>query len=204
MSSTLVLLRHGQTDWNKIRRIQGQLDSSLDDLGHAQAEAVAPVLAALGPSVLWASDSVRARDTASYVAAVCGLEPRYDSRLREYFLGPRQGQLHHEYEADDPAEFAEFRRGNWDVVTGAEKLDAVAARMTEVLGELADAVPDGGVGLAVSHGAAIRTGTAALLGWPRDVAASLRGLDNCGWVVLQRPDPDAPWRMAAYNRVVTG
>ena len=87
----LVLLRHGRTDWNAARRIQGQADSQLDELGHAQAAAVAPVLAALSPSVLWSSDSDRARDTASYLAAACGLTPTYDARLREYSLGPREG-----------------------------------------------------------------------------------------------------------------
>ena len=198
----LVLLRHGRTDWNAVRRIQGQSDSQLDELGHAQAAAVAPVLAALGPSVLWSSDSDRARDTASYLAARCGLTPTFDARLREYSLGDREGLHHHEFEAAAPAEFAEFVRGNWGSVPGAESRSAVVDRMTSALGEAAAAVPADGVALVVSHGAAIRTAVAAMVGWSAGPADALGGLDNCGWTVLRRPDPDAPWRLHAYNRTV--
>ena len=74
----LVLLRHGQTAWNAARRVQGQLDAELDDTGHRQAAAVASVLAALAPAALWSSDSVRARETAAYVAQ--GDRPRPDVR----------------------------------------------------------------------------------------------------------------------------
>ncbi len=198
----LVLLRHGRTDWNAARRIQGQADSQLDDLGHAQAEAVAPTLAALKPSVLWSSDSDRARSTASYVAAACGLTPTYDARLREYSLGSREGLFHHEFEAEAPAEYAEFVRANWDAVPGAEKHGEVAARMTAALSEVAAAVPDEGVALVVSHGAAIRTAVASLIGWSSEEALTLHGMDNCGWAVLRRPTPDARWRLNAYNRTV--
>jgi broad specificity phosphatase PhoE len=198
----LVLLRHGRTDWNAARRIQGQSDSQLDLLGHAQAEAVAPVLAELKPEVLWASDSDRARDTASYVAAACGLTPRFDARLREYSLGHREGLYHHEFEAEDPGEYAEFVRANWDAVTGAEKHGRVAARMTAALAEVAATVGDDGIALVVSHGAAIRTAIAALLGWPSEEALTVHGMDNCGWAVLRRRAADAPWRLHAYNRTV--
>jgi probable phosphoglycerate mutase len=198
----LVLLRHGRTDWNAARRIQGQADSQLDDLGHAQAEAVAPVLAALAPFAVWSSDSDRARSTASYVASALGLRPTFDARLREYSLGHREGLYHHEFEAEAPAEYAEFVRANWDAVPGAEKHAEVADRMTAALTEIAGAVPEDGVALVVSHGAAIRTAVASLLGWPSEEALTLHGMDNCGWAVLRRRSPDAPWRLHAYNRTV--
>jgi probable phosphoglycerate mutase len=197
----LVLLRHGRTDWNAARRIQGQADSELDALGHAQAEAVAPVLAALGPVALWSSDSSRAVSTASYVATACGLTPTYDARLREYSLGPREGLHHHEYEADDPVEYAEFARANWDAVLGAERQAAVVDRMSAVLTEAAAPLPADGIAVVVSHGAAIRTATAALLGWSPELALTLRGMDNCGWTVLRRATDDEPWRLVAYNRI---
>ena len=197
----LVLLRHGRTEWNAVRRIQGHANSQLDDLGHAQAEAVAPVLAALKPSVVWSSDSDRARSTASYVATALGITPTFDARLREYSLGPREGLYHHEFEAEAPAEYAEFIRANWDAVPGAEKHAEVASRMTAALTEIAAAVPDG-VALVVSHGAAIRTAVASLLGWPSEDALTLHGMDNCGWAVLRRRTPEVPWRLHAYNRTV--
>ncbi|WP_051247021.1 histidine phosphatase family protein [Nocardioides halotolerans] len=198
----LVLLRHGRTDWNAARRIQGQADSQLDELGHAQAEAVAPVLAALSPAVLWSSDSDRARSTASYVAAACGLAPTFDPRLREYSLGPREGLFHHEFEAEAPEEYARFIRADWDAVTGAEKLAEVAARMVAAVSEAVATVPSDGVALVVSHGSAIRTCVAALLGWDSDEALTLHGMDNCGWAVLRRRTTAERWRLHAYNRTV--
>jgi broad specificity phosphatase PhoE len=198
----LVLVRHGRTHWNAERRIQGQSDSQLDDLGVSQARAVAPVLAALAPSVLWSSDSDRARDTASYVGAACGLTPTFDARLREYSLGPREGLLHHEFEAASPGEFAEFSRANWDAVDGAEKRAAVADRMTAALTDVVAALPPDGVAIVVSHGAAIRTAVAALLGWSTEEALTLRGMDNCGWAVLHRQTTEERWRLQAYNRTV--
>jgi broad specificity phosphatase PhoE len=198
----LILLRHGRTEWNAVRRIQGQAESQLDELGHAQAAAVAPVLAGLEPVALWSSDSDRARSTAAYVAERCGLAPSYDARLREYSLGPREGLYHHEYEADDPVEFAEFARSNWDAVAGAEKAAEVAARMAAVLTELATPLADGELAVAVSHGASIRTAVAALLGWPAEQALTLRAMDNCGYAILRRRTLDEGWRLRAYNRTV--
>jgi probable phosphoglycerate mutase len=198
----LVLLRHGRTDWNATHRIQGQSNSQLDELGRAQAAAVAPVIAALAPTVLWSSDSDRTRDTAAYVASACGLAPTYDARLREYSFGSYEGLLHHELEAADPAAYRAFVSMDWDAVPGAEHHAAVAARMTGALTELTALVPADGVALAVSHGAAIRTAIAALLGWDLDQALTLRGMDNCGFAVLRRADPAAPWRLQAYNRTV--
>ena len=58
----LVLIRHGRTAWNAIGRAQGHADVELDDIGHAQAAAVAPYLTSLGPTVLWTSDLARAPD----------------------------------------------------------------------------------------------------------------------------------------------
>jgi probable phosphoglycerate mutase len=198
----LVLVRHGRTDWNAVRRIQGQADSQLDSLGHLQAEAIAPVLAALSPAALWSSDSDRARTTASHIAARCGLEPTYDARLREYSLGRWEGLLHEEFEAASPEEYAEFRRANWDGIADAEKQVDVAARMTAVLSEIAGSLDGTEVAVVVSHGAAIRTAVAALLGWSAEEALTLHGMDNCGYAVLRRAVPDAPWRLRAYNRTV--
>ena len=198
----LLLLRHGRTDWNHQRRIQGQADSQLDEVGHAQAAAVAPAIAALSPTVLWSSDSDRARATESYVSSACGLVPTFDARLREYSLGPREGLFHHEFEADDPVEFAEFLRANYDAVAGAEKSVDVAARMTEALSELAALAGPDGLAVAVSHGSAIRTAVGALLDWPPSREHSLHGMDNCGWAVLRRRTPQGSWRLVAYNRTV--
>jgi broad specificity phosphatase PhoE len=195
----LVLLRHGRTGWNAIQRIQGQLDPGLDETGHAQAQAVAPAVAALAPVTLLSSDLRRARETTEYVAQAAGLAPSYDERLRECHLGERQGLTHDEYAVLDPAEYARFRAGDWDDIPGAETQAQVAARFTEVLKESAAALGAGETALIVAHGAAIRTGMAHWLGWPIDWALDFRALANCGWVELVER-PTGKWALAAYNR----
>jgi len=199
----IVLLRHGQTAWNAARRVQGQLDAELDDTGRRQAAEVAVVVAAMAPAALWSSDSVRARDTAAYVAKETGLDPTYDARLREYYLADRQGLTHDEYAALAPEEFVAFRGGDFDVVPGGETAEDVSGRMVAALQELLDSIGPGELAVAVSHGAAIRDAVPALLGWPVTRRAVLHGLDNCGWVELDQAVPGAALRMRAYNRVAT-
>ena len=197
----LVLVRHGQTDWNAIRRIQGQSESELNDEGHRQAAAMAAVLAALQPAALWSSDSVRARQTAAYLAKETGLEPTYDARLREYFLAERQGLTHGEYAALAPEEFAAFRTGDFGVVPGGESAAEVSGRVVAALTELLASLAPGELGIAVSHGAAIRDAVPVLLGWPVTERTALHGLSNCGWVELDQSVPGGSLRMSAYNRV---
>ncbi|MFC5178474.1 histidine phosphatase family protein [Nocardioides taihuensis] len=200
MTRRVVLVRHGRTDWNHRLRVQGQSDSALDEVGRAQADAVAPVLAALRPVLLWSSDLARARDTALTIGKAAGLDPVYDARLREFSLGEREGLTHDEYRAADPEEFEQFRRGHYDTAPGAEPASAVRERMREVVGELLAALEPGQTGIAVSHGGAIRVATGALLGWPDDQFHTLRGLSNCGWVVLEEHPEVGALRLAAYNR----
>ncbi|MFC7493644.1 MULTISPECIES: histidine phosphatase family protein [unclassified Nocardioides] len=199
----LVLLRHGQTAWNAARRVQGQLEAELDDTGHRQAAAVAPVVAAMRPAALWSSDSARARQTAAYLAKETGLDAVHDARLREYFLAGRQGLTHDEYAALAPEEFAAFRSGDFDVVPGGERAADVAARVVAAVRDLLASIGPGEVAVAVSHGAAVRDAVPVLLGWPVTERAALHGLANCGWVELDEAEPGGPLRLIAYNRTAS-
>jgi len=202
VSRTLVLLRHGRTAWNHSGRIQGQLEVPLDDTGVAQAERTAPVLASLRPSLIWCSDLARTRQTVAPLAAAAGLEPRFDARLREFGFGEREGLTHEELRRDHPEEFARFREGEYDAIPTAERTSAVASRMREVVTELLAALEPGQTGIAVSHGAAVRVAVGALLGWPEQLFHTLRGLENCGWVVLREHPEHGALRLEAYNRTV--
>ncbi len=197
---TLILLRHGRTAWNHAGRVQGHREVDLDDVGTMQAKQVAEAMARLAPSLLWCSDLARTRQTCEPVAAATGLEPAYDARLREFFFGEREGLTHAEYAAAAPEEFEEFRRGQYDACPTAERTAEVETRMAAVLHELLDATPAGESAVAISHGAAIRVATGALLGWPAAQFHTLRGLDNCGWVVLQQHEEAPSVRLVAYNR----
>lgn len=194
----LVLVRHGQTAWNAARRIQGQLDVELDPTGIEQARTVAPLIAALEPVQVWSSDLARARQTAETIAKEAGLVPTYDERLREFRLGDYQGLTHAELDARDPAAFARFQRGEWDAIPGAETTHEVAARFTAAVSDLADTLAPGETGVAVSHGAATRSGLVRFLGWPVELAHDLRALRNCARVVLEERST-GQWALASYN-----
>lgn len=196
----LVLLRHGQTAWNLELRVQGHHDVELDETGQRQAAAAAPLIAGYDPVRLWSSDLTRARQTAAYVAKETGLEPTYDARLREYYLGERQGLTHAEYDALDPEEFARFRTGDYDAAPGAESTERVRARMVEALTDLLASLDAGETAVAVSHGAATKVALTAVLGWPDSVADSLRAMGNCGWLILEEQFFGGPLRLSAYNR----
>lgn len=194
----IVLLRHGRTDWNASHRIQGQLDTELDEVGLEQARAVAPLVAALEPVLIRSSDLARARLTAEQVAKEAGLVPSYDERLREFRLGEIQGLTHGELEERDPHAFTRFRSGDWDGIPGAESAAEVAERFAAAVTDLAAALGPGECGVAVTHGAAARTGLVHFLGWPPAQAHDLRPLGNCGRVLLEQR-ASGEWILASYN-----
>lgn len=181
----LVLLRHGRTAWNLERRIQGQTDVPLDEVGVLQAEKVAPTLAAMQPAFVRSSDLVRASATAERVADLAGLELVTDRRLREFDLGERAGTTHAEFEATAADEFAAFRAGRYEAAAGAESSADVVSRFVPALDEALAAVPVDGLGVVVAHGAALKVAIAAWLGWPGEVVLGLRALGNCHWAVLE-------------------
>lgn len=199
MSRRLVWLRHGQTEWNNERRMQGHLDVELSQVGHDQASATGAWVAGFGASVLWSSDLARARQTAAYVAKESGLDVVGDSRLREYDLGERSGWYHDEYQAQFPDEYAAFEGGDFSVVPGAETPEVVARRLRAAVADLLAVLDDGETAVVVSHGTAIRTAVVALTGMGLDLN-QLKVLPNCGVAVLEeRRDAPGLMRLVAYG-----
>lgn len=199
----LVLVRHGRTAWNLDGRAQGHTDVSLDDVGRAQALAVAPVLAGLAPTVLWSSDLARARETAAEVAAATGLEVRLDARLREFDVGERAGLTVAEFADRFPESYASWKSGHiTGLVPGAEPPQQVIDRMVPALAEIWSAIVPGETTVVISHGACLKVALVAFLGWPAETGRTLRGLENCGWVVLEPGPEGTEVRMASYNETV--
>lgn len=196
----LVLLRHGRTAWNLEGRAQGHSDVPLDAVGHAQAAAAAPHIAALGPVALWSSDLRRARQTASYVESATGLVAISDPRLREYDVGMRAGLTLAELADKHPEEHAAWVRArSWDVVPGAETAAEVTSRMVAALREYLAALAPGETGVVVAHGACLKVSLLALLGLPLDTDRAIGHLDNCGWAsVLEHGD--GRLRLTSYNQ----
>ena len=102
MTTRLVFLRHGQTDWNHTHRLQGQADVELDAVGVEQAHAAARALGARNFTAVYSSDLERALVTAETVAADLGLRVVVDARLQEIHVGSWSGKTRAEVEAEMP------------------------------------------------------------------------------------------------------
>jgi glucosyl-3-phosphoglycerate phosphatase len=193
----LILWRHGNTDWNAGDRVQGQLDTPLNDRGRQQAATAASRLAALRPAAIVASDLRRAADTAAALAALTDLPVRLDARLRERYFGDWQGLTIAEIAERYPAEYARWQAGEPDFGCAAESVDDMAKRVGAALRDAVDAAP-GGTIVVATHGGAARHGIGEMVGWPPQVTRSLGGLGNCHWSEL-RLDAARGWRLRAHN-----
>jgi probable phosphoglycerate mutase len=194
----LVLWRHGQTAWNAEGRVQGQTDVELSEIGRAQAAAAAPRLAALHPDLIVSSDLRRAADTSAALAAVTGIKVEYDARLRERHHGVWEGLTGAEIAARWPVEKERWRSGlTVGGGLGVEEFDELGKRVVDAMQDVAGRAA-GATIVVTSHGAAIRRGTVAILGWPESAARTLAPIGNCHWVDL-RLDPERGWQLRAYN-----
>ncbi len=206
----LVLVRHGETDHNVARRAQGHLDVPLNGRGRDQARAVAPVIAAFKPAFVRSSDLSRARVTAEEIARHSSLEVESDPRLREFSVGiNRQDRTWEEYAELFPEEAAVLAGEREGTVVGRETPAQVAARWRPALAEAAEAVPVGGCGVVVAHGASLRTGVIDFLGLADDAFHAFAAMDNCAWTVLEEQVPTfreygsvLAWRLTAWNRTL--
>jgi glucosyl-3-phosphoglycerate phosphatase len=197
----VVLLRHGQTDYNVAGRMQGHIDSTLTQDGVAQAVAVAPDIAKVRPDRIISSDLSRARDTAEQVGGACGLPVALDQRLRETHLGEWQGRTVTEIEQDHPGAIATWRSDpSWAPPGGESRIDVVRRSrpvVEEVDEELAD-VP-GATAVLVAHGGLIAGLVCGLMALPTSTWPSIGGLGNCRWATLARRDDHPRWRLTGYN-----
>jgi len=89
--ATLLLVRHGETDWNASGRLQGHTDQPLNDYGRRQARELADRLSDDGIAAIYASDLSRAKETAEIVGARLGLPVVVDADLRERNWGSWEG-----------------------------------------------------------------------------------------------------------------
>jgi glucosyl-3-phosphoglycerate phosphatase len=192
-----VLWRHGQTAWNLERRFQGSTDIELTAEGVAQARRAAGLLAHLRPDAIISSDLRRTVDTAAELAALTGLEVRYDEALRETYAGVWQGLTHDEIIARYGEEYAAWKRGEAVRRGGGELETEVADRAAPCVERSVDKLPEGGTLVVVSHGGTIRTTIGRLIGLPPHSWESLGGLANCSWSVLGRGARG--WRLLEHN-----
>ena len=206
----MVWLRHGRTAWNHAGRAQGHADVALDEVGRAQAEAVAPYVAAYAPTLLVSSDLARAAQTAVRVAQACGLPVETDPGLREFGLDrARVGLTLGEYAAAHPEAYAVLASGRAGEIPGRESVPDVLARFLPVVDRLVARLAPGECGVLVGHGASMRVALARFLGWSDDALAGLGTFANCGFGVLEESTPTfnpgpSRWRLIGYNPGAVG
>lgn len=105
----ILLIRHGQTDWNSEGRWQGHIDIPLNTSGLEQAQALAAHLKDQPITAIHSSDLLRARQTAAPLAKALGLIVHADARLRELNLGSFQGLTNAEISSQYPQQAAQMR-----------------------------------------------------------------------------------------------
>lgn len=155
---TLLLVRHGQSEWNAHGLLQGQTPHvPLSDLGHAQAMAAARALAPLAPGALISSDLLRATQTADHCARSIGLDYVTTPALREQGYGVLEG-----WASNDAAQVVEWWNQDW-AAEGGESLTQLHQRVSKYLQELCAAPPADVVAL-VTHGDTIRAAQAVASG----------------------------------------
>jgi probable phosphoglycerate mutase len=155
----IILIRHGETEWNREGRIQGyHADSPLTTNGQAQARRLATRLAEEGPLALHSSDSGRARQTAEPIAAALDLEIVFDAALRERSYGDFEGWTYADLEREHPDAYRRFRSRDPGYAppggeSGAQFADRILAALERIAAGAAGAaavVTHGGV-LGVMH-----------------------------------------------------
>lgn len=156
-STTLILLRHGETEWNLTGRWQGQAaDTPLTDLGREQARIVARRLRAYPIRAIYSSDLLRAFETAQIIGQALGVEPVPEPSLRESDIGAWTGLTWEQIATRFPDEVAAMVAGQEVRRGGGESYGELQARLAAAAGQIAARHP-GQTVLLVSHGAALRS-----------------------------------------------
>jgi 2,3-bisphosphoglycerate-dependent phosphoglycerate mutase/probable phosphoglycerate mutase len=198
----LVLVRHGETDFNAEGRMQGQLESELTEKGRRQARTVGPLLARYQPARLTSSDLSRAVSTAEEIGHTIGLPVKLDARLRETHLGEWQGLTIRQVQAQWPADLERWRADPTWAPPGGESRVQVAGRALSVVTELEAEFSEGGLTTALlcAHGGLIAGLVCALIGLEEPSWTAIGGLGNARWAVVRRRQvPGSSWRLTGYD-----
>lgn len=196
MTTRICFIRHGETDWNVARRIQGQTDVPLNETGERQALAMAFNAAHHEFHAIYSSDLQRARTTAEKLAERRGLEVRLLPQLRERHFGSFEGITAAEGAQRYPAAHAKYlaRDTAYDFESG-ESMTAFAARVAAAVDEMTRQHAGQAIA-AVTHAGVLdilyRKATGRPLHTPRDFA-----IPNCAlnWFRCDRNE----WQLEAWD-----
>ena len=181
------LARHGETDDNARLVFQGQGGRGLNARGRAQARRLAERMLEAKLSAIVSSDLERAVETARIVGSAIGMEPTIDPELREVDIGVWSGKDHETIARLYPEEWTAWSRGVDVPRGGGETYAELAARVERAVTRAYEMASDGPV-LVVSHGGAIKSYVASVLGIQDARRASLAGVGNTSLTTLRRTD----------------
>ncbi len=178
MVEELLFIRHGETDWNRDRRVQGQIDVPLNDVGLAQAARLADHVRELGVEAVVTSDLLRARQTAELIAGA-DVPLLLEARLREAGFGAFEGLSVEEMLDRYPEEYAAWRSDPLaSRPPGGETIEELRHRaMVGLADAIAGLTEDRRVAV-VTHGGTVRALVCGMLGLPLFGYSRLR-VDNC-------------------------
>ncbi len=194
----IIIVRHGQTEWNIKGIRQGHLDSRLTPRGVTQAKALATRLAREKFSALYSSDLGRALETAQEIASVTGHQIITDARLRERHLGVFQGLNADEISEKYPEERRLLRTiGPAYVIPGGESMYQQVERNIAFLNELAEKHPEETL-VVVTHGGVVSGFFRHTLSIPLEAPRRFEFV-NAGLNVFAREDGN--WMLLTWGDV---
>jgi probable phosphoglycerate mutase len=152
----IILIRHGETEWNSQKRMQGHSNSDLSSVGQAQIQALGQWMKNVPFDLIYSSDSLRAKQTAEAITQFSGHELQFDQRLREKNLGVFEGLTSEEARERHPEVFRLFKTaGSKYVIDEGESTQQLQDRALEIVNEIRIKHPEERV-LLVTHGGFIR------------------------------------------------
>ncbi len=182
----LIFIRHGETDWNRQQRFQGQIDVPLNALGHQQAARLAQRLAGEPPDAMISSDLLRTRETSAPLALAWGKSLRLDAGLREQHFGIFEGLDVPTIKAQHPALWARWLEHDGDfALPGGENLVQFHRRVVDTVAVLAAAHAGQRIAI-VTHGGVLDMLWRAAHGLPvsglRDCEIPNTGINRLRWI----------------------
>lgn len=183
----LILIRHGQTQWNSESRVQGRTDIPLNDLGRLQAEAIAERLKSRSFDAVYASPLSRARDTAEAIARRSGHTVLLDEDLIEIRFGKWEGMTSEQLSATYRELFNDWtwiEREEDCAAMEAESQQELASRSVRFVERLMSRYPENARILVVGHTMPTKLIIAHYIGLPYGRIRSLR-LENCAYNELE-------------------
>ena len=197
MGNQIILWRHGQTEWNVANKFQGHTDIPLNAVGEFQAQHAAPMLAAINPTMIIASDLMRAQSTAHELVKITGLEVQTDARLRETNCGNWEGLTGDEIRKVDLDNLRQWSMGGDNPAGGiGERRSEVGARGVAAINS-ALAGKDNQRLVVATHGGTARTIIGTYLVLPIPFWSRIGGLSNAQWSILE--ESPKGWLLVEHN-----